>query len=246
MKNISEIFFSSVKYKLMLLIKGKYRVYHYHIRKTGGTSINHSFISLFSCDSKWVYLALAKSQKISFGGFSICGWNKSIINSGKYLYAFSHEPYHEIINFQNTFTFTCFRDPCARVLSHYRMLLEMKFSNSTHPCMRTEAPWLGKSFEDFLSLIPKEHLLNQLWMFSSSFSISEACHNISNLNCVLYTENLADGIRQLANKTGLPLQARHDRKTSHEFVPSDFDLENLRDRLEPEYQMLDKVKNCLQ
>ena len=242
MKNISKIFFSSVKYKLILLIKRKSRVYHYHIRKTGGTSINHAFLSLLSRDSKAVYLALAKKKKISFDVFSIIGWNKSMINSGKYLYAFSHEPYHEIIDFQNTFTFTCFRDPCARVISHYRMLLEMQASNSTHPCMRTEAPWLGRSFEDFLSLIPKEHLLNQLWMFSSSFSISEACHNISNLNCVLYTENIADGIRQLANKTGLPLQARHDRKTSHEFVPSDFDLENLRDRLEPEYQMLNRVR----
>ena len=245
MKNIFEIFFSSVKYKFLLLSKKKSRIYHYHIRKTGGTSINHAFLSLFSRNSKAVYLTLAKKQKISFSVFSICGWNKSIINSGRYLYAFSHEPYYEIQNLKNTFTFTCFRDPCSRVLSHYRMLLEMRVSNSTHPCMRTESHWLGRSFQDFLAHIPKEHLLNQLWMFSSSFSISEACDNISSLNCVLYTENLADGIRQIANKTRLPLQARHDRKTSYEFVPSNFDLENLRDRLEPEYQLLDKVQNCL-
>lgn len=234
-------------YKLLLNANGYARLYHYHIRKTGGPSINLSFFSLFSNEPGLIYTSIVKQKNHQFlpTPLSLCGWNVKTIQSSKYFYGFSHEPFHKITLKSRTFTFTCFRDPCSRILSHYRMLLEMRDSSSDHPCMRLEAPWLGHSFDDFLRNIPKEHLLNQLWMFSPDFSVTEASDSICTLDCVLFTENLVGGIKEISNKTGLPLIAWHDRKTSFPFQPTDSDLNHLRPLLEPEYELLEKIKSSL-
>ena len=47
------------------------------------------------------------------------------------------------------------------------MLKDFQANNIDHPCMITEGKWLGECFDDFLKRIPQEHLLNQLYMFSS-------------------------------------------------------------------------------
>ncbi|MCX6966051.1 MAG: sulfotransferase family 2 domain-containing protein [Verrucomicrobia bacterium] len=234
-------------HKTRLSLKGYNRVYQYHIRKTGGTSINLSFLGLFSNDPLFLYRLIVKQKKHQFlpVPLSLCGWNVKTIQSSEYFYGFSHEPFHKITLKSRTFTFTCFRDPCSRILSHYRMLLEMRDSNSNHPCMRLEAPWLGNSFDDFLRLIPREHLLNQLWMFSPNYSVAEASDSIRTLDCVLFTENLVGGIKEISNKTGLPLKVRHDRKTSFPFQPTDSDLNHLRTLLEPEYELLEMIKSSL-
>ena len=97
-------------------------------------------------------------------------------------FAFSHMPYHEVAVPERTFTVTCLRDPSARLLSLYRMLMGYKANNVPHPCMKEQGKWLGNCFSDFLRNIPEEHLLNQLNMFSSECNVDEAFETISSLS----------------------------------------------------------------
>ena len=89
------------------------RIYHVHIRKCAGTSFNFKFIGN-SCNHdpeivKKTYEDTAKKGRSYLNGKVFCGWNKYNIESGKYFYAWSHIPFHEIDLPQNTFTITTLR-----------------------------------------------------------------------------------------------------------------------------------------
>ena len=104
------------------------RIYHYHIRKTGGTSINKMFHSLSGESPDVVYAQLASTnpRQIRVNKFVFAGWQKNLLEMGDYHYGFSHIPFSQLTLPERTFTFSCFRDPTSRVLSHYRMLLELR------------------------------------------------------------------------------------------------------------------------
>ena len=142
------------------------RIYLFHIRKTGGTSLNQIFLGLGGEDGKDVYTKLAKTpnHRVKSDDQLFVGWNKKLIESGNYFYAFSHIPKHKLILPNNTFTITFLRDPVKRVISHYKMLYYYQVNSINHPCMKTEGAWLGECFQDFLERIPYEHLLNQLYI----------------------------------------------------------------------------------
>jgi hypothetical protein len=190
------------------------RIYHFHNRKTGGTSLNRTFLEFDGGDSlaRYKSLAQAKKNKISVGGKVFIGWNKKLIEKGNYFYAFSHIPYHYLNLPQNTFTVTCFRDPFNRLLSHYRMLKSFSKEKIQHPCMETEGNWLGNSFEDFLHLIPREHRLVQLYNFSPTLNVEEAVEAVKQINQIVFTENFSMGVSSINKKTGLSLKSLHIRQ----------------------------------
>ena len=126
------------------------RVYFVHIRKTGGTSLNHMFLSMDSCASGSLYNMVSIHFKAECNGRKYAGWDKDVIAVGDYYYGFSHHPIYTLQIPHPTFVFTCFRDPVKRVLSLYNMLRSMKEENSSHPGMKEQGPWLGNSFSDFL------------------------------------------------------------------------------------------------
>lgn len=221
------------------------KLYHYHIRKTGGTSINMSFIkSLFKGDKK-VYGELSRisGNKIKKNGYSLVGWNKKSIESGKFNYGFSHIPFHELKMKSNIQTMTCFRDPVSRVLSHYKMLKRMRDENSTHPCMKTEGDWVSKDFDYFLKSIPKEHLLNQLFMFSKDFNIQQAKENIESVDFVLSTENLNHDLDHLGATLGLDFEKFSEKRSQNSVDITTSQYENLRELLSDEYDLLKEVQN---
>src|SRR3989339_170706 len=155
------------------------RIYFCHIRKVGGTSLNHSFLALCG-DNKKIYSRLVNSKKhyIKCGNKIFAGWSKELIEEGKYFYAFSHIPVHKLNLPPQTFIIGIIRNPIERVLSHYKMLLHFKEKKINHECMKVEGGWLGDSFSDFLDRVPRKDLLNQLYMFSENFNIDEAIINI--------------------------------------------------------------------
>jgi len=225
-------------------LKGYKRIYLVHIRKTGGTSLNNMFLSLSGEDSSQLYAQLAQTpnHRLLSNGKIYVGWNIKYINKGMYYYAFSHTPFHRLSLPDKTFTITCFRDPVKRVVSHYNMLMDFYVNKVDHPCMKTEGKWLGKDFDDFISKIPREHLLNQLYMFSSNFNIGEAVSNVQKLSHFFLSDNFKKGIDELNEKTGLNLEALHIRKSSYQAQISEDSLSVLRDMLCDEYRFLDSIR----
>ena len=223
---------------------GYKRIYLVHIRKTGGTSLNNMFLSLSGEDPSQLYTQLAQSSDhcLNRNGFVYVGWNLRTINKGNYFYAFSHIPFHELSLPDKTFTVACFRDPVKRVMSHYNMLMDFYLNEVDHPCMETEGKWLGKDFNDFLSNIPRQHLQNQLYMFSPNFDINEAVNNVQKLDNFFYSSDFNQGIDKINQKTGLNLKAIHIRKSGYQAQIADRTLQTLRERLHDEYLFLDRIK----
>jgi len=221
------------------------RIYHYHIRKTGGTSINFAFLA--TCGETEVgrlYQQLAQkvNHRLIINNKVYVGWNTHLIQEGNYYYAFSHSPAHEINLLQDTFTITCLRDPARRVISHYHMLKHYAEAKINHPCMTTEGHWLGNSFDEFLYNMPKEHLLRQIYMFSKTFNINEAAERIINCSFYMFTEQLAAAISNLSVILDINLPLGHEAKSVYKSGINDATLIHLKEMLQEEYKMLEMVK----
>lgn len=219
-------------------------IYHIHIRKTAGTSINFSFFSNVHDNANIFYKKLAEkdNHRLIHNNKVVVGWNHSLINSGKYSFAFSHIPIHQLSLPDDIFKFTCFRDPASRVLSHYNMLKYYQLNEINNPCMRTEGAWLGNNFNDFLINIPKHHLLNQLYMFSENYDIKDAINEVKKLDEVIFTENLEMGLKKIENSTGWILPNEIRKNYGYKEKIDDATLNYLKDILKPEYEFLEKVK----
>lgn len=220
------------------------RIYFVHIRKTGGTSINNQFLALSGEPHKDLYSRLTQKSdhRLSHGDLVYVGWNRWHINRGTYFYAFSHLPLHQLSLPRETFTFSCFRDPVRRVVSLYTMLCELRLEDRLENELVNEAKWLGNSFEDFLSRVPKEHLMNQLYMFSPTFDVEDALVRAKSLSYYFFVDQFDDGIASLNDRLGIELQPMHIRKTKYKEEISESLLNQLRDRLADEYAFLDHLR----
>ena len=60
------------------------RIYHIHIRKTGGTSLNNIFLSLSGSEPSMLYNKLANSNtfRLKDNEYIYVGWNKFLIEQG--------------------------------------------------------------------------------------------------------------------------------------------------------------------
>lgn len=222
---------------------GYRRVYLVHIRKTGGTSLNQMFLSLSKEKPERVYSDLASkpAHRVLRNGLVFVGWDRTLIRRGNWFYAFSHTPLHELSLPERTFTFTCFRDPVKRVVSHYKMLVEHAQNDSKHPMMAREGAWIGSSFDDFLERIPPEHLLRQLYMFSPNFDVDEAVSQVNSLSHYFFLKSFDKGVEELNRRTGLELSPIHTRSTVVSVEVSEEQLTRLRSKLDPEYRMLSEL-----
>jgi hypothetical protein len=220
------------------------RAYLYHVRKTGGTSLVFSLLSCAGEDGAAVYRRLREQRngRTLSGDRVFVGWRRRLIERGRYHFAFSHLPSHAVALPADTFAFTCLRDPAQRVLSHYRMLSDYASGGAVpRTIARDEMKWLGRSFDDFLDNLPREHLHNQLFMFSPTYDVDEAHDRIRALPLVLLTERLEAGVAALSRRLGLPLAARHERRSASAPELPDASRARLREMLAPEYALYERV-----
>lgn len=214
--------------------------------RRGGTTINFAFLTLSGRPDTTVFyerLAEKENHRILSNEEVFVGWNGALLDEGWFTYGFSHIPYHKLNIPKETYTFTCLRDPADRVKSHYAMLLHYKKRNLEHPMMETEGAWLGESFDDFLDRIPKEHLMNQLYMFSESYDVQEAAKSIRSLDRVLYTEHLAEGLKSLSEELDVKLPVSNQKTFNERPEFTEEQLERLHEMLAPEYQLLDLLRS---
>lgn len=221
------------------------RVYHAHVRKTGGTSLNYAFFGIDGANPEAVYQNIIKNliHRTIVNDKVFVGWNKEFINQGHYFFAYSHLPIYELQLPPRTFTVTCLRDPVQRVLSHYNMLIEFEALNVDHPLRRTECKWLGRGFSDFLERIPRQHLLNQLYMFSPRFDVGEAMERVGLCSLHFFTEAFSEGIEKVNKTLNLELTPLVIRKTNRKYINiSENDIFKLREILEPEYRLIESLQ----
>ena len=221
------------------------RIYHYHIRKTGGTSINAMFLSLAGEDGQSNYRQLnsSRNHRLILDDKVFVGWNPKLINQGHYLYAFSHLPAHQLRLPPDTFTITCLRDPLKRLISLYNMLHEQKNEGGIHPGFKYQKPYLRESFYDFVHAIPEEERYNQLYMFSKRLNIDEALQTIQQCDVYFFSDAFNEGIAAINHKLGLKLTPLHIRAGHHYESMDPSSIKAVREMLKPEYCLLDQLRS---
>ena len=222
---------------------GFQRIYLYHIRKTAGTSLNHMFFALDSDGSEKTYKNLILSNQHRYIGRNhiFVGWNRKLIEEGHYFYGFSHIPIHDIKLPKNTFTITILRDPIQRLVSHFKMLIEESKKLTPLPWYKFERKFLSDTIEEFATKLPRHHLLNQLYMFSSRLELNEAADNINKCNLWFSTNNFNEGVTQINANLNLHLEPVHIRSSQIKIELSQTQYSFLYDILQPEYKLITKL-----
>lgn len=226
---------------------GYKRIYFYHIRKCGGTSLYKAFLTLGGEGHEIVYKRLLSSplHRVLSGKLVFAGWNPDVICSGSYDFAYSHIEKYNLKLADDTYTLVMLRNPIKRLLSHYKMLIDFRGGKSSHPSFETEKHWLGNTFEDFLRKIPKIHLLRELSMFSREFNIAEAFEEIISCNKVMLLETYEQDLQSLNKTCDLSVPYFRSRKSKSSIELNQNEFEMLEDKLQPEiilYRQVCKYK----
>ena len=216
------------------------RVYCHHVRKTGGTSLHRSFLALGGEDPKTVEQRMTQSTfgRTSSGAYAFAAHHKKALERGNYFYGWTHSPAHMISLPPETFTITILRDPVRRVISYYTYLVGGDEPGSVFGVSHAEQSLAAGGFSAFLDVVPREHLLRQLYMFSPHFDASEATEQIAKCSFVFRTDQYEAGLEELRVRLELPLLARHERTSLVVFTPSASEMDRLRELLDPEYEFL--------
>jgi sulfotransferase famil protein len=229
-----------------LLPDGSERIYLFHVRKTAGTSLVRSFLALGGEDPGAVERRISSSllSRTKSGQYVFtCG--RGTLQQGDYFFGWTHMAGHRLRLPSRTFTIALLRDPVARVLSYYRYLVagDAAQGDMAWRVQDDERALAGESFADFLKNIPDELLLNQLYMFSPRFDVSEAAERILECSAIMMTETYERDLRDLASTLDLVLEYRRERITALTKAPvEEKQLDALRDRLAAEYELLEKLQ----
>ncbi|MGF1504156.1 MAG: sulfotransferase family protein [Chloroflexi bacterium] len=224
---------------------GYRRIYHYHIRKTAGTSVNFMFYGLRGEKPYDVHQRMVDSRgryTVS-GGLIFNAWRPDLAQRGHYFYASSHAPAYNLALPTDTFTLTCFRDPQKRLISFYKMLAAYRRDNVQHPVMGQYGHHLQGGFASFVRTLPAERINDLTAMFSPTLDPDEAFERVAACSCILFVEDLEAGVAELAHTLDLPLQFRHSRRSRYEFTEgTDEALSILQDRQAPDRELYARVK----
>lgn len=219
------------------------RVYCFHIRKTGGTSLARSFLTLGGEEVEEVHRRIEASRlkRTISDGYAYVAHNKTLLEEGQYFFGWSHIPAHALELPPSTFTVTVLRDPVRRAVSYYNYLVHGDEPGTQFPVPQHERELARDGFDAFLDRAPRRELMRQLFTFSRNFDVGEAEQRIRGCSFVFSSESYDEGLAELARRLELPLLSRHDRVTPKSSAPTTGQLERLREMLEPEYELFRRI-----
>jgi hypothetical protein len=220
------------------------RIYCYHIRKTGGTSLNRGFMALGGEDPRVVHERMSASvdHRAISGGYAFAAFDRKRLSQGRYFYGWAHRPAHKQILPPKTFTITILRDPVERVRSYYDYLVVGDDPTMSERVSEEERELASGGFDAFLHRLPEHDLLRQLYMFSASFDVAEAVDRIAECSHVHFVEDNAAGVVALGRRLELPLVSRRERVTGARTELTVSELDRLRDLLAPEYDLISRIR----
>ena len=227
-----------------LLPDGSRRVYCYHIRKTAGTSLGFSFLGLGGEDplEVWRRMSAERLRRTTSGRYAFAAYVPGVLSEGAYFFGRSHRGFDDQPLPDRTFTVTVLRDPVDRVHSYFDYLTEGDGLGLPGPLGGRERRRATGGFDAFLDRVPDLHLLNQLATFSKRLDVSEAADRIAGCSSVLSTSDFARGLGDLGRRLDLPLAVHRARVTTTRSTLSDDQRDRLRQRLEPEYELMNRLE----
>lgn len=227
-------------------LKGGYRrIYHYHVRKSAGTSLNSAFWALGGTS-----LESMSSKRVVRGRYVFVRHDRRLIQQGYYFFANSHWPAYRLKLPPATFTVTILRDPLARLVSYYRYLTWARDDaqaprlDPSYPLLAKEIGFLGDSFATFMHNLPPQHLMTQLWMFSKDLEVEEAIDRVTSCSAVGFTEQFESFLSGLSRRLNLPLAIKHERRFAAKVELSTSDLDIARELLAPEIAFVEAVRKA--
>jgi hypothetical protein len=226
-------------------IAGPYkRIYLFHVRKTGGTSLVNGFLGLGGETPRAIERRMNVGPHLtSSSGYLFAGYDRQVIERGDYFFGWSHHPAWTLSLRPQTFTITILRDPVNRIVSRYRHLADERADrHQVFGASEAERAWASDGFDAFVERLPSYDLFGQLHMFSELLDPEEAAALIRTTTLWFFTEHYGLGLDALASRLELPLDVRGDRKSVSSDQPSAAALRELRDRLDPEYRLLDLLR----
>ncbi len=227
--------------KTVVLPPNMKTIHLFHVRKTAGTSLFNAFLSLGGEDPRAVLRRI-------WQGYPWFAYSGAFTFANSYRanrivpirFSFSHKPFWSLNVSNTTYKITVLRDPVARVVSLYRYLSDARSDMAeAGPAPSHERDLTNEGFAAFIERLPKEDLLNQLYMFARDYSPKVAAENIRSFECYFFTEDFASGAEYLSSRLNIRLQVRHDRE-SKGIAPA-VDVTELRRILKPEYDMLTEL-----
>lgn len=128
---------------------------------------------------------------------------------------------------------------------HFRRQLSR--NRSEHPIRalgleRRRPRGVTRTFANFLTLTPVRHLFTQLRMFSPHLDPREAADGALSCSMVCFTETFSEDLERLGTRLGLDLQQKREKSFVEKIELSQRELQLLRARLKPEYEMIDRVR----
>lgn len=223
------------------------RIYHFHIQKTAGTSLNSAFYHASGINFEEEILKqfsniFTRSIRINDKIFS--DHNISIINKGAYFYSWSHYPFEDIEVDSDTFTFTSIRDPQSRLISYYNFLTDIKNNHflSKYKHMNHLLNHYEDDFETFLHKLPDKNRYAQLYMFSKDLNFEKAKENIKKVNFIIINENFEYFVNEVSKQFNLHLEIQKKNVSENKLDNSI----NLKNYLEKEYDFYNYVLNHLE
>lgn len=225
---------------------GSRRVYCYHVRKTAGTSLFLSFLSLGGEDpmAVWRRIAASRLQRTASAAYSFASNDRDVLAEGAYFFGRSHHRFVDQPLPPGTFTVTILRDPVERVHSYYDYLVAGDDPGLPGRVSRRQRLLAHGGFDRFLDQVPPTGLVTQLAMFSERLDLSEAADRIAGCSSVFFTEDFAAGLARLGRRLDLPLVPYRVRVTPGRTELTERQRERLRARLEPEYELLRRLEEA--
>jgi hypothetical protein len=218
-------------------------VFSYHVRKTAGTSLFHSFLGLGGEDPTEVWRRIAddRLQRTVSGRYGFAFSHPMVLSEGAWYFARSHSTWSDVHLPPRTFTVTVLREPVDRVRSLFDYLTKGDEPGTPNPVADWQKQWVAGGFDAFLDRVPEAHLLNQLHTFSRRLDVGEAADRVASCSYVFFSEQFEEGLAELGRRLDVPLVGYRTRTSGSRSDLTDGQVDRLRTLLEPEYEMLDRI-----